>query len=564
MKISLRIIGVIISTALLSVFLTACGNGGGGDDDPGSVVSPPSAAITSPSNDSLYNTTDTISFSGTGDDPEDGPLTGPSLVWTSNIDGEIGTGKSLSTTLSAGNHTITLTATDSQGGTGTDSINITIQIQAGGWRQKNYDIGGTSYYPFASVSNSGQLNLLWQISNLNNASVLTADIDNDGVLDIVTSDGSSLTAYNGQGDVLWSIQTSATLNYIGDLDGDMQPEMGVVYKDVANHLKVDVYNANGSFNKTLDRGVSGYDSYIKILAHFGDYIIVGYGAGYSLSPRGVGILRYSTGGEDAYFATGGGGIWGTFAIGDSDNDGLPEIALPWGTPHNGASANGTTDGDLYGVLVEADITVDPATLNYKFIKPISTLNPSTNPNGYDSAMMPDLDGDNIPEVLFLEGHGCGYYFGSQYVYKVSSSGVLSSTWQGPANGCFPLGTIINDLNGDNIKELVMSARDSEVVSVVDGSTFTTINTSSNAGRVLGATDFNGDGQDEIIVHQSSSGNVRVLDGGTLSEIGSWNVGGFTPHSFYTVNRFAISDVTGDGKLELILGASNGLYVLGSQ
>jgi len=410
-------------------------------------------------------------------------------------------------------------------GNGSDCASVTCQppppTDAEGWRRKGYDLGGTAYYPFSSVANSGQLGLVWQASDLNNAAVLTADLDNDGVLDIVASDGSSLVAYDGQGNVLWSVQTSAMLYYIGDLDEDSQPEVCVSYKDGANHLKMDVYNADGTFDKTLDRGPSGYDSYMVVLTHFGDYVVVGYGAGYSLSPRGVGILRYSSEGEDAYFATGGGGIWGTFALGDSDNDGLPEIALPWGTPHNGASANGSTDFDLYGVLVEADITASPAILSAQFIKPVSTLNPSTNPNGYDSAMMPDLDGNGASEILFLEGHNATYYPGSHYVYNVSSTGVLLSTWKGSSNGMFPLGTVINDLNGDGIKELVMSARDNETLSVVDGSTFATLIASPVVGRVLGATDFDGDGQDEVIVHQSGSGNVEVLDvdGATLSPIG---------------------------------------------
>ncbi len=78
---------------------------------------------------------------------------------------------------------------------------------------------------------------------------------------------------------------------------------------------------------------------MTVLIHYVDYLIVGYGSGFSLSPRGVGILRYSSGKEDAYFATGGGGIWGTFGFGATDNNGKLKIALPWGTPHNGAIIN---------------------------------------------------------------------------------------------------------------------------------------------------------------------------------------------------------------------------------
>ena len=90
----------------------------------------PTATITSPSG--TYTEGDTITFSGTGEDVEDGDLTGSSLVWTSSIDGQIGTGTSFTKNdLSVGTHTITLTATDSEGATGSDSVSITITLVAG-------------------------------------------------------------------------------------------------------------------------------------------------------------------------------------------------------------------------------------------------------------------------------------------------------------------------------------------------------------------------------------------------------------------------------------------------
>ena len=69
----------------------------------------------------------TVVFDGSGTDTEDGNLTGASLVWTSSIDGEIGTGSYFTINiLSEGTHIITLTATDSQGATGSDSVQIKI------------------------------------------------------------------------------------------------------------------------------------------------------------------------------------------------------------------------------------------------------------------------------------------------------------------------------------------------------------------------------------------------------------------------------------------------------
>ncbi len=88
---------------------------------------PPTATITSPTNGSTYTEGDDITFSGTGEDAEDGTLTSSSLVWTSSIDGQIGTGESFTRNdLSVGTHTITLTATDSDDATGSDSITVTV------------------------------------------------------------------------------------------------------------------------------------------------------------------------------------------------------------------------------------------------------------------------------------------------------------------------------------------------------------------------------------------------------------------------------------------------------
>ncbi|MEP6731645.1 MAG: S8 family serine peptidase [bacterium] len=93
----------------------------------GTTNQPPTASITSPANGSSFVQGASVSFAGSGTDPEDGALTGASLVWTSSLDGQIGTGASFnSSTLSVGSHTITLTATDSHGLTGTATRSITI------------------------------------------------------------------------------------------------------------------------------------------------------------------------------------------------------------------------------------------------------------------------------------------------------------------------------------------------------------------------------------------------------------------------------------------------------
>jgi hypothetical protein len=90
----------------------------------------PTATITAPLNGSVVAAGDMVTFTGTGNDFEDGALTGTSLVWTSSINGQIGTGASFSlSNLSLGTHTITLTATDSQNATGTDVISVIVHAR---------------------------------------------------------------------------------------------------------------------------------------------------------------------------------------------------------------------------------------------------------------------------------------------------------------------------------------------------------------------------------------------------------------------------------------------------
>ena len=85
----------------------------------------PAVSITYPAHSSTFDSGATILFEGTASDTEDKDLTA-SLVWTSNIDGQIGTGGSFSKTLSDGDHTITASVTDSGSKTGSASISITV------------------------------------------------------------------------------------------------------------------------------------------------------------------------------------------------------------------------------------------------------------------------------------------------------------------------------------------------------------------------------------------------------------------------------------------------------
>ncbi|MDH3281030.1 MAG: DNRLRE domain-containing protein, partial [Gammaproteobacteria bacterium] len=86
----------------------------------------PSVSITAPASGSTFNPGDSIAFTGSANDTEDGDISA-NLSWTSDIDGAIGGGGTFSTsTLSVGAHTISASVTDSGGLSGSDVINLTV------------------------------------------------------------------------------------------------------------------------------------------------------------------------------------------------------------------------------------------------------------------------------------------------------------------------------------------------------------------------------------------------------------------------------------------------------
>jgi len=92
---------------------------------------PPQATVTAPESGTAVEEGAAVELRGNASDPEDGTLGGASLVWSSSLDGQLGTGASVTRAdLSVGAHTITLTATDSEGASATASVALTVRPRA--------------------------------------------------------------------------------------------------------------------------------------------------------------------------------------------------------------------------------------------------------------------------------------------------------------------------------------------------------------------------------------------------------------------------------------------------
>ena len=150
----------------------------------------PSVTITSPEDGAFLSANTQINFIGTATDPEDGDL-GAAISWSSDLDGNLGTGGSISVNLADGTHEITASVTDSGGSDATDSITILVVDDGAGVVivESDFDVneeefvfvddafGNTSEPTFAQGNhlpnggfNGGALQV--ELGNINDATIL--------------------------------------------------------------------------------------------------------------------------------------------------------------------------------------------------------------------------------------------------------------------------------------------------------------------------------------------------------------------------------------------------------
>ena len=141
----------------------------------------PSVNITKPANGASFDSVAIVSFDGTASDNEDGDLAG-GMVWTSDLDDQIGTGGSFTAVLSDGTHTIVAEVTDSGGEGGSDSITITVVSSSGG----DFTLSASTY----KVRGAGVVELSWSGTTSENGDV---DVYRDGSLLITTANDGEYT-----------------------------------------------------------------------------------------------------------------------------------------------------------------------------------------------------------------------------------------------------------------------------------------------------------------------------------------------------------------------------------
>ncbi|MCB9898525.1 MAG: hypothetical protein H6825_11015 [Planctomycetes bacterium] len=163
----------------------------------GSSNQSPSVTIGSPSNGTSVTSGTPITFSGSASDAEDGNLSG-SIMWTSNLDGSLGSGSSVSATLSQGTHTVTAAVTDSGGAGASDTVSVTVTSGGGG--------GPTLAATIYKVKGKIRVDLAWTGLSGSNVEV----VRDGGVLTTTANDGAYTDATGIKGSASFTYQVRET------------------------------------------------------------------------------------------------------------------------------------------------------------------------------------------------------------------------------------------------------------------------------------------------------------------------------------------------------------------
>ncbi|KAB0663975.1 hypothetical protein F6V25_14265 [Oryzomonas japonica] len=378
--------------------------------------------------------------------------------------------------------------------------------------------GTVSIYDGPTLKEIRTLHIITSLSD-----IAVADLDGDGIREIVASDGLKVSVYNSQtGAVKWSVASGGgTSIAVGNVDADAAPEIvtttyggkGYVLSGLTGAVKWAYANSFGAKVRLADLDGDGMQE------------IIGASSWYKIT-----IFDADLQSPTWEIATS--QDIGAVTVTDTDGDGIPEIIYgdgQWGKVH----------------------AVDARTHAERW----SVANPE---HGVSGIAMGDVDLDGAKELLWGAG---GTSSGPDYLYIADP---LAGTVKWQSQDIYGMSALAaGDVDGDGTDEVVMvtassnSGYASGIIHVFNAATHA-LKYQVNLGtrdwmgysRAVSIGDVDGDGRTEFVVSSSDlyDGSINVYDGAT---------GALKRQSAkYASNYFsaiAIGDVDNDGTTEIVAG-----------
>ncbi|MCD4697506.1 MAG: T9SS type A sorting domain-containing protein [Bacteroidales bacterium] len=423
-----------------------------------------------------------------------------------------------------------------------------------GWTHPQYDLSGSYFYPIKSSIISDTIDEDWIFSDFSysSSSILTGDVHGNEDLEIISVQDNNLYILSAEGNVELSQnigisgQSFSYVTMLEDINNDGKLEIGILYaRGTSNYGngKARIYNGEGNILKEFTK-IGNSDMFLEPITYLDGDIIIGEGSHYGKDPRGFSRWDYNTGNEIWYYDVG--PSYNGYSIADINNDGLLELAYSNFSPHNGASGNGTTDGDNYTIII-----------NEQGNEILTQKYSGGNSNGrlFDKFVKFDLY-SSIYNIVSFKRYD-SYYTGDSKVHIRNTDGTYLYNFTGLHNSTWSRGWA--DIDNDSIVEIITTNNGSSATLYVFDEQLNIqaalYNLPDPDYTFRAIADVNGDGSYEIIVSSSTDKEIIAYDK-DVNILWSWsnlNIG--------NIGNVIVSDNNLDGKVDVCILTDSAIYML---
>jgi len=416
-----------------------------------------------------------------------------------------------------------------------------------------------------------------------NEAMAVGDVDNDGMKELVTSNGTGLFVYSSTGALKWSLANVGGVSLaVGNVDADANVEIVATTYGGKGYV-VDGYShameweyANG-FGARVALGDVNGDSKIEIVGS-GAWSKITIFSAYS---KGVvsnitttqaveGLLVADVNGDGVCEIVYGDDQWGKIhAVNARTGSDVWSIDNPdWGVYNLGI---GDVDGDgklevIWAAQQNLLFVGDPSTGTIKWKD--DWLGP------FNVVAVGDVDNDGEDEIVAASFGASSNGFdleGYLYIFNGKTHAIKYRRDLGAAERAGINSIWIGDLDGDRRTEYVITLSAGVYagnIAVYDGATGVIKGKTTVSEGIyysaLAVADLDMDGRKEIIcgekpAYSGKATHIVVYDGSSLQE--KWRSGEFY-QSGPPIYDIAIADVDGDGHLEIIASASSEYFTVG--
>jgi hypothetical protein len=355
---------------------------------------------------------------------------------------------------------------------------------------------GSSLLPVASL-NSGN-------------TILTADLNGDGIPDLVILGNDTISVLLGNGDGTFTAEPSPSTDLpgaiaVGDFNGDGIPDLAVAPAFDEGNSEVLLGNGDGTFTNgsaSLGNGNGTVTSDSIAVGDFnGDGKLDLVEACTSVNEQPCNLLLILFGNGDGTFTSSFAPLafFGSqsMAVGDFNGDGQPDLAVT-NSGANGVNVFLNSHGGLSAV------SAIPAT----GASPTSIAAADFNGDGKLDLAVANSGSNNVTILL---GNGDG-------TFTAAAS---------PATGAAPNSIAVADFNGDGVPDLAVANAGTSNVTILLGNGDGTFRAATSPAADAGSTsialaDFNGDGKEDLVVANSPDSSATALLAETALTIATVN------------------------------------------